>query len=167
VFCLRLELRDPAPAARGPRRGVVASAVAGRTLVGMPILLRGAMHPPVVQNVREMHVGMRLEDRPRMEEFYLEVLGMRPWDTARQIPGAWGVGDPRRGVLFQYMHDPTVDPMRRRLVLGVVSLATVEERLHERTWPFERCQGWGWGDRCILTIDPTGHRLEIRESRLI
>lgn len=113
--------------------------------------------------MRELCIGVPFDRLGEVIGFYTEVLGLRPWPRARQIPGGWGAGDARRGVYFQFRHDPVVDPMRRRCVLSVTSLEELGQRLSECPWPFVRRRGLGPYDESILTNDPTGHRLEVRQ----
>ena len=129
----------------------------------MPILMRNRFGPAAIHCVREARVGIPIERRVEISVFYRGTLGLRPWPQDQQIPGGWGAGDLRRGVYFQYRHDPHVDPMRRRLVLIVHELDAVEERLRERDWPYARRRGLCYTDQCILVNDPVGHRLELRQ----
>ncbi len=108
-----------------------------------------------------------MEDEPRVHFFYEEILGVPPWPLRWRLPGGFGAGDPQRGIFYEYRHDPTIDPMRRRATVVVPSLDEIAARLEEHEWPFERCRGLGAGDECLVVVDPAGHRLEVRESRLL
>ena len=131
----------------------------------MAILDAANSSPPTVQCVREVRAGLAIESLERMRWFYADLLGMPPWPKAAQLPGAWGVGPARCGLLFQYCHDPDVDPNRRRFVLNVPSLVEVEKKLHEHDWPFQRIHGLGVTDHYLSLLDPAGHRVEIRSSQ--
>ena len=131
----------------------------------MPILSKSEIRRPLVQCVREMHVPVPLERLAAVRHFYTRLVGLRPWPAECQIPGGWGAGDPRCGVYFQFRHEPTVDPVRRRLTLVVDSLDGLESRLRGAEWPFERVRGLGVTDRCVLANDPVGHRVELRQMQ--
>ncbi|MBU0637470.1 MAG: hypothetical protein KKB50_01290 [Planctomycetes bacterium] len=131
----------------------------------MPILVKSEQPPAAVECVREVRVGIPFERRREVWDFYARVLRLRPWSPRHQIPGGWGAGDPRRGIYFQYQHDPHVEPLRRRVVLTVASLSWVEQRLTEEGWPYLRQSGLGYSDQCILVSDPVGHRIELRQSQ--
>lgn len=133
----------------------------------MPILERAELARPSVHSVRELRVPIARERLTSVSEFYADVLGLIPWPTHQQVPGGWGAGDLRRGIYFQYRHDPPVDPMRRRLTLVVASLEAVELRLRARGWEFERHRGLDATDQCLLLNDPIGHRIEVRQFRPI
>lgn len=132
----------------------------------MPVLTQSEQrYVPQVHCVREVRVGIPPERRLEVEDFYRFILGLTPWPDPRQIPGGWGAGDPARGILFQFRHDPDVDPMRRRFVLAVNSLDAFESHLAQREWPYQRRRGWGVTDDVILVVDPIGHRVEVRQLR--
>lgn len=135
------------------------------TVCRMPILTRKDEGRGAVQCIREMHIGIPIERLGDIEDFYRGVLGLRPWPTACQISGGWGVGEAHCGVLFEFRHDPRVEPMRRRLALTVPGLDAVAKRLCGRNWPFVRRRGLGYSDHCILVADPVGHLVELRQSR--
>src|SRR5262245_40939148 len=120
-----------------------------------------------VQSVREVRLPISFDDREQIVEFYTQFVGLEPWPRSHQVPGALGVGPTRRGVLLRYAHDADADPMRRRLCLTTGSLARVERALRERGWMFDRCRSFCWGDSYLAFSDPSGHRIEIRESRRI
>jgi hypothetical protein len=133
--------------------------------MAMPILEKSKPQPAAVSCVHEIRVGVRPEQRDALERFYLETIGLVPWPNQLQFPGGWGLGSPQAGLLLQFRHDPEVDPVRRRFTLMVDCLATVEERLRQEEWPYERLRGFGWSDRCLLVHDPVGHLVEVRQSQ--
>jgi hypothetical protein len=120
-----------------------------------------------VHCVREVRLGVLAHATNEGLHFYVDVIGLQPWRTPRVVPGAFGVGNPRRGLLLQVRHDPEVDEVRRRLTLVVASLDELERRLVEIAWPFERVRGIVGSDDRIDLNDPAGHRIEIRQSRPI
>ena len=130
----------------------------------MPILTRAKSQPTAVLCVREIHVGVALEAFEELQQFYTAVLGLVPWPPESQLPGGWGVGNPRYGLYLQFRHDPVIDPLRRRFTLVVDTLAALEERLAQLEWPYERVRGFGWSDQYLLLHDPAGHLIEIRQS---
>lgn len=118
--------------------------------------------------MREVRVEIWFENAERVRAFYEDLLGMSPWPAARQIPGGWGAGDPNCGLYFQYRHDPPhTDPMRRRFSLNADSLDALEKKLVEREVPYHRVRGFGATDQAIWLNDPTGYRIEIRQSQAI
>ena len=131
----------------------------------MPIFTRSKPAPAHVSCVRETVVGAPLEMLNELRSFYVNVLGLKPWDESRQFPGAWGVGDQRCGLLLEFRHDPQVDTMKRRFTVIVSGLPALEKRLLELEWPHQRIHGFGFTDQCILVRDPIGHLLEVRQSQ--
>lgn len=136
-------------------------------VTSMPILVRGKLRSSTVSCVRETVVGAPLELIEQIREFYTEVIGLKPWGQRRQIPGAWGLGDQRCGLLLQFRHDPEIDVMKRRFTVIVGELRSLEKRLIELEWPHQRIRGFGWTDQCILLRDPTGHLIEARQSQTL
>lgn len=131
----------------------------------MPILTQGKSQPTGVLCVREVRVGVPGERLDEIRHFYTLLLGLAPWPAYLQMPGGWGVGNPRHGLYLQFRHDPEVDPMRRRFTLRADSLAALEERLLNWQWPYERVRGFGWSDQYILLQDPAGHLIEVRQTQ--
>lgn len=134
----------------------------------MAILEPSEAAPPRVQCIREVRIDVWYEKAAAVREFYEQVLGMMPWPEPRQIPGGWGVGDPNCGLYFQFRHDPPVaDPLRRRFSLVTDSLDLLEKRLVEREIAHSRVRGFGVTDQAIWLNDPSGYRVEIRQSQSI
>jgi hypothetical protein len=133
----------------------------------MPILTKSESQRPQVHCVREVRVGIPHERLAEVMYFYTRLLGLRPWPSTCQIPGGWGAGEPQRGALFQFRHQVTADPMRRRLSLVVASLDQLEQRLSQEEWPYKRLHGLAWSDQCVVVNDPVGHRVEIRQLQLL
>jgi hypothetical protein len=131
----------------------------------MPILEKSKPPPATPVCVREVCVGVLPERLDALQRFYADLIGLPPWPEKLQIPGGWGLGSPQAGLLLQFRHDPAVDPVRRRFTLLVDCLAALEERLQEEEWPYERIRGFGWTDQFLLTHDPVGHLIEIRQSQ--
>lgn len=131
----------------------------------MPILAKSEAPPAEVLCVREVRVGIPAERLGEIQGFYTLALGLESWPEEMQIPGGWGLGDPQCGLYLQLEHDPQIDPMRRRLMVTVPSLAALEERLIEREWRYERVHGLGWSDQHILVHDPAGNLIEVRQSQ--
>lgn len=104
---------------------------------------------------------------PETITFYREVFEFEPWPPPRQPPGALGLGPPRRGLLLPIAHDPRPDPVRRRIVLVVSSLAVLVQRLLLREIPFERARGVFASDDALTLQDPTGNRVEVRQFRAL
>ena len=119
---------------------------------------------PTVSCIREVRVPIPHERREEIVRFYGELLGLPPWPEVEQIPGGWGAGHPRRGLYFQYRHDPKVDPLRRRFTLTVPSLDELQQRLEEHHWPCLRHRGLGFTSRWMLISDPVRHLIEVRET---
>ena len=130
----------------------------------MPILVKGNTPPATVMCVREIRVGIPRELLREIQEFYTNLISLPPWPDSRQIPGGWGLGLPRAGLLLQFRHDPDIDPVHRRFTILVDSLFELEKRLQEREWPYQRLRGFGWTDQYMLLQDPAGHLIEIRQS---
>lgn len=133
----------------------------------MSVFEAGGSIPAEVHCVREVRLGVPAHATAESLRFYMDVIGLRPWREPRSVPGAFGVGNPRRGLLLQVRHDPEVDDVRRRMTLVVASLDELEKRLDEIEWPFERMRGFGYSDRRIVVNDPAGHRIEIRQSQAL
>lgn len=133
----------------------------------MAILSRESAAHAVVLSTHEVRVEASVERRAEARDFYVRLLGLREWPRDRQIPGGWGVGDPQCGAYFQFRHDPRIDRLRRRLVICVSSLDAIAERLGEERRPYMRFHGLGPADRCLLTTDPDGHRVELRQWRAL
>lgn len=131
----------------------------------MPILTHSDRLPARVHSVREVVLPIAFDRQTETEWFYVEVLGLAPWPAACQIPGGWGAGDLRRGAMFQFRHDPSADPLRRRMTLLVDSISELADRLLANRWPFIRRTGLIGCHQALLLADPTGHQLEIREVR--
>lgn len=131
----------------------------------MPILEPRKHRPPELHAVREVRLGMPFERRGEVIRFYTEVLGLRPWPASRQICGCWGAGDPNRGLLFAFRHEPLPRSLLRRFTLRVDSLAETAERLAELDLRHERRRGLGPCDDAIYINDPAGHVVELREIR--
>lgn len=131
----------------------------------MPILDPNRDPLPTLQSIREVRLGFAPERRATIEYFYTQVLGFELWPAERQIPGGFGAGDVRRGILLQFRHDPPIEPMRRRCTLAVPSLDAVEARLKEHEQSYTRTRGFGLSDDALTLTDPTGHRLELRQLR--
>jgi hypothetical protein len=127
------------------------------------ILTRDRQQRAAPHSVREIRVPIATERVKHVSGFYAGMLGLRTWPTERQMPGAWGAGDLLRGILFEFRHDPVVDPMRRRFTITVSSLEQLATRLEEAQWPFQWRRGFFWSDQHILLTDPTGHWIEIRQ----
>ena len=119
---------------------------------------------PEVHCVREVRLEIPQELLPEVQEFYTDLLGLRPWPAAEQIPGGCGLGNPARGLYLQFRHDPHVDPVRRRLTLLVPDLPQIIARLNERGWPFEHYHGFGAAEEWLVLADPVGHLIEVRAS---
>jgi hypothetical protein len=133
----------------------------------MPILREDRSEKSRVDCVREVRVGVAVEHWRDAARFYIDLVGLRPWPVDRLAPGGWGLGDTERGVYLQFRHDPSVEPLRRRATLVVDSLDALAARMLARNWSFERIRGLGTGDDCLLTSDPTGHRLAFRQRRAL
>jgi len=131
----------------------------------MAILSRSELQHAEVLCVREVRVGIPSERVDEIRNFYTLTLGLEPWPAEMQIPGGWGLGNPRCGLFLQFEHDPQIDPVRRRFTLRVPDLDLIEQRLGERGWPYERLHGLGWSDQLILVHDPAGHLIELRQSQ--
>jgi catechol-2,3-dioxygenase len=125
------------------------------------------MRPPVVHCVREVRAEVAYDRLPEVQYYYSEILGLPAWPAAEQIPGGWGVGNPQCGLYLQFRHDPTVDPVRRRFTLLAPALAEVAQRLNEHGRPYERYRGLGATDEWLLTADPDGNLIEIRQSQRV
>ncbi len=130
----------------------------------MAILTRERGGEPDIQCVREVRLGAALERRGELERFYVGVIGLRPWPND-EVPGAWGLGRPRRGLLFQFRHDPLVDPYRRRFTLTTGNLDEFERRLAESGVAYQRVRGFFASDDCLTLEDPLGHLVEVRQVR--
>lgn len=115
--------------------------------------------------VHEVRAEVSPAALPHIQHFYGRLLGLAEWPAEAQVPGGWGAGDARRGVYFQFRHDPRVDAMRRRFTLRVARLRDVERRLREAGVPCRRRRGLSPGEDALLVTDPVGHLLEVRESR--
>lgn len=131
----------------------------------MALIERGPTPRPVLQGVKEIRIPVARERLELVTYFYEAVLGLTPWPAERQLPGTWGAGDARRGVLFEFRHDPEVDPFRRRATLHVFSLEEIEDRLRAHELPYERQRGLLMSGHSLFVTDPIGHRIELRESR--
>ncbi|MGE0479755.1 MAG: hypothetical protein AB7Q17_04710 [Phycisphaerae bacterium] len=131
----------------------------------MPILQPNRDPLPTLHSIREVRLGFAAERRALVEHFYTRVLGFGLWPPERQIPGGFGAGDARRGILLQLRHDPPTEPMRRRCTLAVPSLDAAEARLKEHEQAYTRTRGFGISDDALVVTDPTGHRLELRQLR--
>jgi hypothetical protein len=133
----------------------------------MPVLETRELSFSEVHCVREVRLGVAAHTTSDSIRFYVELLGLRPWSRPRVVPGAFGVGNPRRGLLLQARHDPEVDEVRRRVTIVTPCLERLARRLREYDWPYERVQSFGYSDQRIYVHDPSGHRVEVRQSRLI
>lgn len=118
-----------------------------------------------VSAVRELRIDIPHDLRERVRMFYVQLIGLPEWPPARQIPGGWCAGRPRRGVYFVYRHDVRADPLRRRMTIDVPCLDSVELRLREAAYPHLRERGLGLSDQRILVNDPAGYLVEVRELR--
>ena len=76
----------------------------------------------IVHAVHEVRVGIPLERRPQVRDFYTRVIGLPEWPAELCVPGGWCAGRPRRGIYFVYRHDADVDAMRRRITILVPRL---------------------------------------------
>ncbi len=130
----------------------------------MPILTKSKPRPATILCVREVRIETAAERMDAARWFYCDLLGLRPWPPALQLPGALGLGNPQCGLLLQLRHDPTIDPVRRRLTVSVHSLTALQRKLDDAGQPHEMLHGLGLSDRCILLHDPNGHLIEVRES---
>lgn len=120
-----------------------------------------------VETVREVRVDVCFDRRREVAEFYVQTLGLRPWPSDRQLPGGFGLGDPQRGVMLQFRHDPAIDHLRRRTTISVDCLDALASRLHELAWPFRRQRSLCGSGDAIEVADPLGHRLTIRAQRAL
>jgi hypothetical protein len=133
----------------------------------MPILERSEEFRSSVECVCEVRVGVPAERLPDVQRFYVALLGLPPWPDRAQLPGGWGAGDLRRGVYFQFRHDPQIEPYRRRFTLIVTSLDAAEKRLAEAGIACWRQHGLNFSDQLILVNDPVGHLIELRQLAAI
>lgn len=131
----------------------------------MPVLERQDIAVSEVHCVREVRLGIPAHAPHESIRFYTELLGLPPWPRPREVPGTYGLGNPRRGLLLERRHDPDVDEVRRRLTLVVPDLDLLEKRLRDFAWPYERVHGLGFSGHRIYLHDPAGHRVEVRQSR--
>lgn len=115
--------------------------------------------------VTEIRVGVAREKFAAMRAFYEEVLLFEPWPPQDQLPGAWGLGPRRGGILLLLQHDPRVDRVARRFSILVPDLPTLEKRFETAGIPFERTTSLGVGENVVAANDPQGYRLEFRQSR--
>jgi hypothetical protein len=118
-----------------------------------------------VQSVREVRVGIPIERRRQVRDFYADVIGLPEWPANQQLPGGWCAGLPRRGVYFAFRHDADVEVMRRRITVVVPSLDAVEQKLRESECEFERLRGLSYCEQRILVSDPIGHLIELRQCQ--
>lgn len=118
-----------------------------------------------VHAVHELRVGIPLERRSQVRDFYTRVIGLPEWPAECRIPGGWCAGRPRRGIYFVYRHDAEVDAVRRRFTILVPSLDETEEKLREMECGFQRLRGLGYCEQRILVSDPAGHLIELRQCR--
>ena len=98
--------------------------------------------PAAVHAVREVRIGIPIERRREVSDFYTEIIGLPQWPARESLPGGWCAGSPRRGVYFAYRHYADVDAMRRRFPLLVPSLGDIGETHHGRHRPFPRSRGF-------------------------
>lgn len=132
----------------------------------MAILVQSRRFRSHPETVRTACVPIAPERLSQVMRFYVETLGLEPAPPWKQLPGGWTVGNTLRGVYFQFRHDPPVHSLRRRLTITVDSLDEVQRRLHLALWRWQSCRGLG-SERWITLVDPSGHRLEIRQSRCL
>ncbi len=119
----------------------------------------------IVHALREVRVGIPLERRPQVRDFYTRVIGLPEWPAEQCVPGGWCAGRPRRGIYFVYRHDAEVDAVRRRITILVPSLDMIEQKLREIEWGFQRLRGLSYCEQRILVSDPIGHLVELRQCQ--
>ena len=59
---------------------------------------------------------------------------------------------------------PRIDPIKCRVTLLVPSIAEVAELLDERSVQYQKLTGFMYTDRRILTSDPAGNRVELKQE---
>ncbi len=131
----------------------------------MKILAEKHDPPAAVHAVREVRIGIPIERRREVSEFYTEIIGLPQWPARESLPGGWCAGRPRRGIYFAYRHDADVDVMRRRFTILVHSLDEIVKKLHDAEHPFERMRGLSYAEQRILVADPIGHLVELRQCQ--
>ncbi len=122
--------------------------------------------PPLLTRlmiVRETRVECDTHRLEAARRFYRDWLELPEWPRSACPPTMIGFGPVRCGLLLARAHDALLDPMRRRLALTVASLAALERRLVDNEWPCSRLHGLSVCDQLLITHDPSGHRLEIRQ----
>ncbi len=62
------------------------------------------------------------------------------------------------------MKHPQIEPIKCRVTLLVPSLAEALELLEEKAFPCEKLTGFLYTDRRIVTNDPAGNRVELKQS---
>ncbi len=131
----------------------------------MKILADKRERDAAVHSVREVRVGIPIERRRQVRDFYADVIGLPEWPAHQRLPGGWCAGRPRRGIYFAYRHDADVDVMWRRITILVSSLDAVEGKLRERECEFARFRGLSHCEQHILVSDPIGHLIELRQCQ--
>ncbi|MCH7871183.1 MAG: hypothetical protein IID33_05735 [Planctomycetes bacterium] len=121
--------------------------------------------PAAVHAVREVRIGIPIERRREVSDFYTGIIGLPQWPARESLPGGWCAGSPRRGVYFAYRNDADVDAMRRRFTVLVPSLDDIEEKLRDSDRPFQRLRGLSYAEQRILVADPIGHLVELRQCQ--
>lgn len=117
----------------------------------------------IVEAVREVRLCVASEWVEESLRFYRDLLCL-PSQPPDRV-GSLRLGDCKGSLILELRHDPSVDPVRRRLSVRITSLAWLRAQLDEKNIPYEFRQGaLGLAD-VVLLHDPLGHLIEVRESR--
>jgi len=94
--------------------------------------------------------------------FYGELAELE--ERATDEPGGLCFKSERVRLRVRFVESPEIDPVPVRLVIVVPLLADIAVVLEKRKMAFDRVSGMASADRRLQVIDPTGHRVEFRQS---
>ena len=118
-----------------------------------------------VAAVREVRPAVAFETRRAVTSFYSEFFDLQLRESVGLRVGGLSVGPLRRGLFFVFRHDPPVDSCFPRLRLLIDNLDELVKRLTLHNVAHTMIDGLGVHGRSLHVTDPTGHLIEVRESR--
>ena len=111
---------------------------------------------------------VNLEAPPRLEDelawFYTEVGRLDRVADEREEPSRLCFRSVRLELRIRIVGRPRVDPLACRLTLAVPSLAQAAELLEKRRVRYVRLSGLWFTDCRLGTLDPAGHRVELKQE---
>lgn len=123
-----------------------------------------SMDPSRIQAIDHVNLEAPAGSEDKLAWFYTQVGGLEQVADRGEEARRLCFRSARLEVRIRIVDNPKIDPIACRLTLVVRSLAEAAELLEERSVRYVRLSGLWSTDQRLGTLDPVGHRVELKQE---